>query len=72
MKNLLSKNLKITQSISRKGNSWDNAVAEPFFKTLKYECVYRYKFNSFLNAHFIIDQYIKWYNIKRLHSAPRV
>jgi transposase InsO family protein len=55
--------------MSRKGNCWDNAVAESFFKTIKYECVYRYKFNSFLNAHFIIDEYIKWYNTKRLHSA---
>jgi len=69
MKNLLNKNLKITQSMSRKGNCWDNAVAESFFKTLKYECVYRYKFNSFLNALQVIDQYIKWYNTKRLHSA---
>ena len=69
MKNLLDGNLKITRSMSRKGNCWDNAVAESFFKTLKYECVYRYKFKSLLEAHYIIDEYIKWYNTKRLHSA---
>ena len=69
MKNLLDKNLKITRSMSRKGNCWDNAVAESFFKTLKYECVYRYKFNSFLKAYSVINQYINWYNTKRLHSA---
>ncbi|KAA1238752.1 IS3 family transposase, partial [Aquimarina sp. RZ0] len=44
MKNLLDSNLKISRSMSRKGNCWDNAVAESFFKTLKYECVYRHKF----------------------------
>ena len=69
MRNLLGKNLKITRSMSRKGNCWDNAVAESFFKTLKYECIYRYKFNSFLEAHYVIDEYIKWYNTRRLHSA---
>lgn len=37
-------NCKITQSISRKGNCWDNAVAESFFKTIKHECLYRIKF----------------------------
>ncbi len=47
MKNLLGNNLKVAQSMSRKGNCWDNAVTESFFKTLKYECVYRYKFKSF-------------------------
>ncbi|UOB18412.1 IS3 family transposase [Abyssalbus ytuae] len=69
MKKLLGSNLKISQSISRKGNCWDNAVAESFFKTLKYECVYRHKFKSFLEAHYVIDEYIKWYNTKRLHSS---
>ncbi len=42
MRNLLGNNFKVTQSMSRKGNCWDNAVAESFFKSLKYECVYRY------------------------------
>ena len=34
----LKANKKVTQSMSRKGNCWDNAVAESFFKTLKVEC----------------------------------
>jgi transposase InsO family protein len=37
MINIYNFNLKITQSMSRKGNCWDNAVAESFFKTIKYE-----------------------------------
>jgi len=35
------------QSMSRKGNCWDNAVAESFFKTIKVECIYR---NQIMNA----------------------
>jgi len=60
---------KIMQSMSRKGNCWDNAVAESFFKTLKYECTNRYIFSSFLQAYTIIEGYIKWYNDQRLHSS---
>ena len=35
----------VKQSMSRKGNCWDNAVAESFFKSLKVEWVYKYKYN---------------------------
>jgi putative transposase len=42
---LIAKNSLITQSMSRNGNCWDNAVAESFFKTIKHEwvnrCVYK-------------------------------
>lgn len=60
---------KINQSMSRKGNCWDNAVAESFFKTLKYECTNRYNFTSYLMAYSIIEDYINWYNYERLHSS---
>jgi putative transposase len=66
---LLEKNKKITQSMSRKGNCWDNAVAESFFKTLKYECTNRHRFRSIFHATRVIDNYMKWYNNERLHSA---
>ena len=69
MVNLLKLSPKITQSMSRKGNCWDNAVAESFFKTIKYECTNRYHFKSFLQAHRIIDNYINWYNNLRIHFA---
>jgi transposase InsO family protein len=43
---LLNQNIKINQSMSRKGNCWDNAVAESFFKTIKYEGLNRCEFNN--------------------------
>jgi len=67
--NLLSFNQKITQSMSRKGNCWDNAVAESFFKTIKYEWLYRYRFTSFNQLFNSIKEYINWYNTKRIHST---
>ena len=66
---LLSFSCKSTQSMSRKGNCWDNAVAESFFKTIKYECIYRHNFKSYFEAYQIIENYIKWYNNARIHSA---
>jgi putative transposase len=56
--------------MSRKGNCWDNAVAESFFKTLKAECVYQRKFPDKEQAALIVFEYIEtWYNLKRLQSA---
>ena len=69
MTNLCNFNLKITQSMSRKGNCWDNAVAESFFKTIKYEWLYRFKFTSYNQLYEAIDDYINWYNTERLHSS---
>jgi len=69
MTNTLNSSNKIKQSMSRKGNCWDNAVAESLFKTIKYECTNRYVFNYYLDAYNVIEQYIKWYNCKRLHSS---
>jgi len=68
--NLLDKNPLVTRSMSRKGNCWDNAVAESFFKTLKAECVYQNKFETRQQAALVIFEYIEiWYNRQRLHSA---
>ena len=69
MNNLLSFNQKITQSMSRKGNCWDNAVAESFFKTIKYEWLNRFKFTSFNQLFSSIKDYISWYNTERIHSS---
>ena len=56
--------------MSRKGNCWDNAVAESFFKTLKVECVYHIKFTTRDQAELAIFEYIEtWYNRNRRHSA---
>lgn len=63
--------LKMVRSNSRKGNCWDNAVAESFFKTLKCELVYQYK--KLLSKEMMetkIFEYIEcWYNSRRRHSA---
>ena len=69
MTNLFSFNRKITQSMSRKGNCWDNAVAESFFKTIKHEWLHRFKFTSYWQLFNSIEDYINWYNTRRLHSS---
>ena len=66
---LFSFNSKIRQSMSRKGNCWDNAVAESFFKTIKHEWLYRFKFTSYNQLYESIEDYIDWYNTERLHSS---
>lgn len=45
-RDVLAKNPRIIQSMSRKGNCWDNAVAESFFKTLKTEWVRKFKYRN--------------------------
>ena len=56
--------------MSRKGDCWDNAVAESFFKTLKTELVYKERYQRRSQAELSIFQWIEtWYNRKRRHSA---
>ena len=62
---LFSFNRKIQQSMSRKGNCWDNAVAESFFKTIKYEWLYRFKYSSYDQLYELVKEYITWYNTKK-------
>lgn len=69
MTDLFTFNKKITQSMSRKGNCWDNAVAESFFKTIKHEWLYRFKYTTHDQLFESINQYITWYNNDRLHSS---
>ena len=69
MVNLFSFNRKVVQSMSRKGNCWDNAVAESFFKTIKHEWLYRFKYTSYNQLHSSIESYINWYNTERIHSS---
>ena len=68
---LLKSNL-ITQSMSRKGNCWDNAVAESFFKTLKVKRVYQMTYASRNEAKMDLFRYIEgWYNTRRIRSANK-
>jgi putative transposase len=62
--------LGITCSMSRKGNCWDNAVAESLFATLKTECVYPRRFATRAEARAAIFHFIEiFYNGKRRHST---
>jgi len=64
------KGLPVLQSMSRKGNCWDNSVAESFFKTLKTELIYHTDYSTKQQAKLAIFEYIEgWYNKKRRHSA---
>jgi len=66
---MLQENIKISQSMSRKGNCWDNATAESLFKTIKHECTNRYRFTSKEQLNACLIEYISWYNTKRIHST---
>lgn len=58
------------QSMSRKGNCWDNAPMESFFKTMKVELVYREQYATHEEARASIFEYIEiFYNRQRMHSA---
>jgi putative transposase len=60
----------INLSMSRRGNVYDNAKAESFMKTLKYEEVYRTEYRNLEEAKPAIKEFLeKIYNQKRLHSA---
>ena len=64
-------NLGITVSMSRKGNCWDNAVAESFFATLKGELIHR---RDWRDGHDVREAVVRFaietfYNRRRLHSS---
>jgi putative transposase len=61
---------QVQASMSRKGNCWDNAVAESFFHTLKTELIYLEDFNTREHAQTAVFEYIEvFYNRQRCHSA---
>lgn len=62
----LTKAYGITPSMSRRGNPYDNAMAENFFSILKTECIYRHKPESFFAANQMIDDFIFFYNHERI------
>ena len=58
------------QSMSRRGNCWDNAVAESFFGSLKSELIYRESYPTRIQATMAVFDYIEiFYNQRRLHSV---
>jgi transposase InsO family protein len=59
----------ITQSMSRKGNCWDNACSETLFGSLKVERLHGKRFTSIREAKDEALDWLLWYNQKRLHST---
>ena len=56
--------------MSRKGDCWDNAVAESFFKTIKVEKLYKHNFKTHSQVYSVVFRYINgWYNTLRIHST---
>ena len=68
----LTQQYGITPSMSRRGNPYDNAMAENFFSILKTECIYRHKPATFSEANEMIDRYIHFYNHERIQSKTGV
>lgn len=68
----LTKRYHITPSMSRRGNPYDNALAENFFSILKTECIYRTKITTFEEARRMIDDYIYFYNHQRIQLKTKL
>lgn len=68
----LTQKYGITPSMSRRGNCYDNAMAENFFSILKTECIYRHKPSTFKEANDVIDRYIQFYNHERIQLKTGV
>ena len=68
----LTQEYGITPSMSRRGNPYDNAMAENFFSMLKTECISRQRIKSFEQAQQLIDDYIHFYNFERFQLKYRL
>ena len=68
----LTKSYNITPSMSRKGNPYDNAMAENFFSILKTECIYRTKLRTYEDARILISEYIHFYNNERIQLKTKL
>ena len=58
--------------MSRKGNPYDNALAENFFSILKTECIYRTKLKTYEEARLLIAEYIHFYNNERIQLKTKL
>ena len=68
----LTQQYGITPSMSRRGNPYDNALAENFFSILKTECIYRTKIATLAEARDLIDDYIYFYNNQRIQAKTKL
>jgi len=68
----LTQSYGITPSMSRRGNPYDNALAENFILILKTECTHRVKFAGYDEAPLIISEYINFYNNYRIQTKTKL
>ena len=68
----LTQSYGITPSMSRRGNPYDNALAENFFSILKTECIYRAKPRTYEEARLLIGEYIYFYNYQRIQLKTKL
>ena len=68
----LTQSYGITPSMSRRGNPYDNALAENFFSILKTECIHRVKLSGYDEARLIISEYINFYNKYRIQTKTKL
>ncbi len=68
----LTQSYGITPSMSRRGNPYDNAMAENFFSILKTECIHRAKPRTYEEARLLISSYIYFYNHERIQLKTKL
>ena len=68
----LTQSYGIMPSMSRRGNPYDNALAENFFSILKTECIHRIKLSGYDEARLIISEYINFYNNYRIQTKTKL
>ena len=68
----LTQSYGISPSMLRRGNPYDNALAENFFSILKTECIYRVKLQTYEEARLLIGEYIHFYNHQRVQLKTKL
>ena len=68
----LTQRYGITPSMSRRGNPYDNALAENFFSILKTECIHGVKIETFKDARELFDDYIYFYNNQLIQTKTKL
>ena len=68
----LTQSYGIIPSMSRRGNPYDNALAENFFSILKTKCIYRTKLQTYEEARLLIGEYIHFYNNERIQLKTKL
>jgi len=68
----LTQKYGITPSMSRRGNCYDNAMAENFFSILKTECIRRCKPKTINEARLLVENYIHFYNHERIQQKTKL